>query len=206
MRYLIPCIIAAILLFAAGCTGQVTPSPEPKPVPPTQTVNDFDSCVAAGNPVMESYPRQCRHGSRTYTEVIDTPIEPPDTPPEPLPDEPLVGADEDEHGCKGSAGYQWCEATQKCQRFWEEPCDSELRQKAQEFCTHEGVSYVGTCGDYIKVTSSLPGEGTKFYYTDGEELECPLVAPEYMTEDCRNTLSSECKDICTVTEDPKQLA
>ncbi|MCR4325239.1 MAG: Gmad2 immunoglobulin-like domain-containing protein [Patescibacteria group bacterium] len=31
---------------------------------------DFAECVAAGNPVMESYPRQCRDGERTFTEDI----------------------------------------------------------------------------------------------------------------------------------------
>lgn len=33
-------------------------------------VIDFQSCVAAGNPVMESYPRQCRVGGVTYVEKI----------------------------------------------------------------------------------------------------------------------------------------
>ncbi|MCR4328393.1 MAG: hypothetical protein NUV53_02635 [Patescibacteria group bacterium] len=33
-------------------------------------VSNFDECVAVGNPVMESYPRQCRHGDRTFAEVI----------------------------------------------------------------------------------------------------------------------------------------
>jgi len=41
-----------------------------------------------------------------------------------LPDEPLVGGDKDEHGCIGSAGYEWCEVKQKCIRPWEEQCDS----------------------------------------------------------------------------------
>lgn len=35
---------------------------------------------------------------------------------------PLVGNDSDEHGCKGSAGYTWCEIKQKCLRTWEEFC------------------------------------------------------------------------------------
>lgn len=34
----------------------------------------------------------------------------------------VVGADSDEHGCKGSAGYSWCEEKQKCLRIWEESC------------------------------------------------------------------------------------
>jgi hypothetical protein len=33
-------------------------------------ITDFTSCVAAGNPVMESYPRQCRGDGRTFTEVL----------------------------------------------------------------------------------------------------------------------------------------
>jgi|GEM_PF-1813895 len=39
--------------------------------------------------------------------------------------EHLVGNDSDEHGCKGSAGYTWCEEKQKCLRVWEEPCITE---------------------------------------------------------------------------------
>ena len=30
-----------------------------------------------------------------------------------------VGADRDAHGCIGSAGYSWCEHTQRCERPWE---------------------------------------------------------------------------------------
>ncbi|MAG24025.1 hypothetical protein CMI47_00450 [Candidatus Pacearchaeota archaeon] len=36
-------------------------------------VTDFESCIAAGNPAMESYPRQCRDPvtDQTYVEVIN---------------------------------------------------------------------------------------------------------------------------------------
>jgi hypothetical protein len=33
-------------------------------------VTSFDSCVAAGNPIMESYPRRCAHNGATYVEDI----------------------------------------------------------------------------------------------------------------------------------------
>ena len=33
-------------------------------------VTNFEECVAAGNPAMESYPRQCRHGGTTYVEDV----------------------------------------------------------------------------------------------------------------------------------------
>lgn len=36
----------------------------------------------------------------------------------------MVGNDRDEHGCIGSAGYQWCEEKQKCLRIWEESCET----------------------------------------------------------------------------------
>lgn len=36
----------------------------------TAIVDDFLSCEEAGNPVMESYPRQCRHNDITYTEDL----------------------------------------------------------------------------------------------------------------------------------------
>jgi len=42
------------------------------------------------------------------------------TPPE--TEKQLVGNDLDEHGCKGSAGYSWCETKSKCLRIWEEEC------------------------------------------------------------------------------------
>ena len=34
-------------------------------------VDNFKECVAAGNPVMESYPRQCTHNNQTFTEIIE---------------------------------------------------------------------------------------------------------------------------------------
>ncbi|MFZ8923042.1 MAG: DUF4377 domain-containing protein [Nitrosopumilaceae archaeon] len=39
-------------------------------------VNDFEDCVDAGNPVMESYPRQCRTSDGTlFVEIIEEPVE-----------------------------------------------------------------------------------------------------------------------------------
>ena len=35
------------------------------------------------------------------------------------PATPAVGGDRDAHGCIGSAGYQWCERSQRCERPWE---------------------------------------------------------------------------------------
>lgn len=35
-----------------------------------QKITNFESCVTAGNPVMESYPRQCTANGKTYVEAI----------------------------------------------------------------------------------------------------------------------------------------
>lgn len=59
-------LFAAVALFAlvgAGCTET------------SVTVTNFEECVAAGNPVMESYPRQCTADGVTYTEDIGNAIE-----------------------------------------------------------------------------------------------------------------------------------
>ncbi|QQZ28339.1 hypothetical protein HMY34_05990 [Thiothrix subterranea] len=37
----------------------------------------------------------------------------------PSPVAPVVGGDRDTHGCIGSAGYSWCQATNQCERSWE---------------------------------------------------------------------------------------
>jgi len=38
---------------------------------PAANIQTFEECVAAGNPVMESYPRQCAANGKTFTEKIE---------------------------------------------------------------------------------------------------------------------------------------
>lgn len=47
--------------------------------------------------------------------------EPPPAPPvgQPAAAIPAVGSDRDAHGCIGSAGYQWCQRSGRCERPWE---------------------------------------------------------------------------------------
>ncbi|MGJ3256452.1 MAG: serine protease [Alcanivorax sp.] len=33
--------------------------------------------------------------------------------------QPMPGGDRDKHGCLGSGGYQWCPASDSCERPWE---------------------------------------------------------------------------------------
>ncbi len=106
-----------------------------------------------------------------------------------------IGGETDEHGCMLMAGYTWCEAKQKCLRTWEEFCDIE--SKAKEFCDNENKVYV--CSDYIRVVSIVPGAGSTFYKADMKEVKCPVVAPDSMTEECKQlTFEPDCeeKEIC----------
>lgn len=56
-------IVSLALLLGAGCA-------------PAPAVTSFEECAAAGNPVMESYPRQCRAGGTTFVEEVPEPDEP----------------------------------------------------------------------------------------------------------------------------------
>jgi len=47
-----------LLIILSGCASQVQ-------------INNFDECAAAGNPIMESYPRQCMANGKTFTEELE---------------------------------------------------------------------------------------------------------------------------------------
>lgn len=47
------------------------------------------------------------------------------------PATPVVGGDRDAHGCIGSAGYQWCEHSQRCERPWELAQAQDLANTAE---------------------------------------------------------------------------
>jgi len=77
-----------------------------------------------------------------------------------------------------------------------------MELKAQEYCGAENVAGVFACKSYIEVQSSLLGGGSKYYLQDGSQLECPLVALEYMSAQCRELYENkeasapECKQAC----------
>lgn len=60
MKFIIP--LFGLLILLAACTS-------------TTPITSFDDCVTAGNPIMESYPRQCSANGQTFVEEIDEPIE-----------------------------------------------------------------------------------------------------------------------------------
>jgi len=98
--------IIVLVLFVAACSPQqsepttpsepsqpavdvaddVQPEPEEEIILDEQTlknmeenrkgIHDFESCAAAGNPIMESYPRQCRYDGNMFAEEIDENVVP----------------------------------------------------------------------------------------------------------------------------------
>ncbi|VVB57368.1 Bacterial extracellular solute-binding proteins, family 3 [uncultured archaeon] len=100
----------------------------------------------------------------------------------------MPGSDHDAHGCIPSAGYEWCQVSQKCIRPWEENCTapaSDLAKQAQAYCNGTNVAQVAVCGPYIKVVSDMPGAGSTYYSADGTAQRCPIVAPDVMSPTCR---------------------
>ena len=47
-------------------------------IPPPSSITNFEECIAAGNPAMESHPRQCRtpDGKHFIEEIKDDPLQP----------------------------------------------------------------------------------------------------------------------------------
>ena len=61
----------------------------------------------------------------------------------------MPGSDRDEHECIASAGYQWCAASNKCLRLFEEDCSvtgatSPCPSKEEMYCP-----LTGQCGDFM---------------------------------------------------------
>jgi hypothetical protein len=64
------------IVLLSACTPNTQTEPEETP-----KVTNFQECVAAGNPVMESYPRQCRHDGQLFVEDVEQPTSDPDKEP-----------------------------------------------------------------------------------------------------------------------------
>lgn len=76
--FLISGLVLTLAIF--GCSQIKSPAPK------DENINSFEQCAAAGYPIMESYPRQCRTSSgRHFVEEIDEILVPPPEPPTPLP-------------------------------------------------------------------------------------------------------------------------
>ncbi len=82
-------ILAIVALILVGVFLGKTEKKEPIPL-----VTNFEECAKAGNPVMESYPRQCIHEGKNFVEIIEEVVLPPHSPTE-GEDEPVIVDDGD---------------------------------------------------------------------------------------------------------------
>jgi len=78
-------------------------------------VFNFEDCLEAGNPAMESYPRQCRHEDKTFTEELGL-------------------AD----SC-GIPGANWLEEKQECEYAPKDWCENKQGEfhECESACRHE---------------------------------------------------------------------
>jgi hypothetical protein len=62
-------VLGGVVGWSLALGSLFIPQPEAK-----ITVSNFEECAALGNPVMESYPRQCRHEGVLYVEMIPSSV------------------------------------------------------------------------------------------------------------------------------------
>jgi len=69
-------IILLLTLVLSSCTTPPVSPDSPTPMPSGSLINSFDSCVAAGYPVMESYPARCSTpDGQSFSEEIGNEID-----------------------------------------------------------------------------------------------------------------------------------
>jgi hypothetical protein len=72
--------------------------------------------------------------------------------------QPIVGNDTDEYGCKASAGFSWCAEKEKCLRAWEEPCElsnEHVCTEEENLATACTLEYAPVCGKAILNTGGI---------------------------------------------------
>jgi hypothetical protein len=122
-------------------------------------IDSFEKCVKAGNPVMESYPRQCRTpDGRLFVEEFQG------------IDEQIIGGETDERGCLGAAGYTWNPTVEACLIEWE----LEESEKEAARIAVASIEYVkGTTIIEVRVLK-CPGCFTVTIQQEGENIQVNL--------------------------------
>jgi hypothetical protein len=115
MKYFI-LILVVVSVLIAGCTVE-------GPV-----ITNFEECIAAGNPAMESYPRQCRANDQTFVEEL-----------------------EEDCGCVCGPEDSWCEAKQECLESWVEDCPGTMYtyEQARAIALNSGITEDQLTGDFV---------------------------------------------------------
>jgi hypothetical protein len=147
-RYLALAFIG-ILLLSAGCTQQQQPMPgsdrDAHGCIPSAGYTWCDASQKCIRPWEENCTKACTQEAKICPDGSAVGRVGPDCEFAPCPaannSGQIVGNDSDSHGCKGSAGYSWCETKQKCLRIWEEGCLNE--SDAREIAANSSCMDVG---------------------------------------------------------------
>lgn len=71
-----------------------------------------------------------------------------------------------------------------------ESVENALRQKAETYCDKENTASVYVSTSTIKVVGSLLGAGATYINANDNTLfSCPVAAPNYMTQECKDILN-----------------
>ena len=168
MRKLMLGMFIALSILFAGCGEESPDSPIEDVV-----VTSFEECIAAGNPAMESYPRQCRAGDTTFTEVIEEPVETPD---------------EGDNGDELTGGTHICTAEEKanmaCTRDYRPVCgdDDVTYGNGCTACSSGNIdSYAeGECTEIVRSINELCEDAAGTWVDSA--MECEHVSEETCAE------------------------
>ncbi|MFH1240129.1 MAG: hypothetical protein V1672_02835 [Candidatus Diapherotrites archaeon] len=143
----------------------------------TQEITNFDECAAAGNPVMESYPRQCRDpvSGNSFTEVIEM----------------------SEEFCNGFGGH-WNECSSKCGIDNQGRFDIACPTVCAELCECGGIAGFGCPGGYTCKMPSGIADALGYCVPAGEMHEIEHLSESSAIEIAE---ASECIAEGTLTDE-----
>ena len=67
---------------------------------------------------------------------------------------------------------------------------------SDKYCQDSSVDGVYNCGDVLQVVSKVPGAGSTYYKADSSSFRCPIVAPDSMSQECKDMLDVKCESVC----------
>jgi len=144
-------------------------------------VTSFDECVEAGNPVMESYPRQCRHDGQLFVEQIE------EAPQQSLSPIRMECSEEQKQARICTADYRpVCGLVPNGIQCVTAPCP-----------THDAVTFGNAC-------SACAGQADAYYEGACEEqifVVCQETVTGFSAEELAEDMGGICVDVCPANMD-----
>jgi len=204
MKKIITMLILSLILLMAGCEHmKLQPAKEDLSEEPAKPLvggdKDEYGCIPSAGYVWCESKQKCL---RLWEE--DCPgLEKPEIKTAEAPVEAKKPIEKEETAEKEiprcTAGYEWCETLKKCIMEGEEcPTEAytEMSKIAEQFIGAKNVAAVYICGPYIKVVSKLVGAGATYHSKDlRKKFICPVIAPDQMTEECKQMIGITCFEV-----------